>query len=164
MQLIKIDKATRDGLNRRRMRKASYTDPKYVRGYDVDLNDMAELARKFRKERLSGPEENRLLDHVLTIMAIVLEHPKIQRLGDTELDECTDAMFMDAWNSLGYLKDGSDPYSYVYRSAYMAAWKWFKKRVKTKERDEAIQLHIESCWNEWEDVVSDHKTKVPLYE
>lgn len=144
-------------VSRKRMRDIRYFNPEYVRGYDLDCIDFMELAGKFNDRSLNAQEERRLTDHVLTMVSIVTSNPKVNYF-DGEFGDLTDAMFMDCWAALKNLKPGISPYSYMYRVAYMAAWHHFKKTVKAKAKAEAIEKHLQECFDEWEAESRDPKT------
>ena len=137
---------------RKRNRNLSYTDPEYIRGYDLDGADFALLVDKFNAGALTRPEENRLLDHVLTVMRIVSENPEINPKGD-ELSELVDFAFPDAWGSLRYIKDGKSPYSYVYRTTFNAYKRFYTRRQLARQKTEAIAGHIEECMREYTECI-----------
>ena len=64
-------------VDRKRSNSIRHDDPSFVRGYDLDMDDFTVLVAKYNAEQLSRPEENRLLDYVMTMLNIVLENPKI---------------------------------------------------------------------------------------
>lgn len=147
-------------VDRKRMKDIRYSDPDYVRGYDIDVVDFAELAQKFQNGNLGMAEERRLADHVLTMISIVTSNPKVSYF-DGEFGDLTDAMFVDCWAAVGKLKPGVSPYSYMYRVGYMAAWHHFKKTVKSKKKAEAIEKHLQECFDEWAAEARD--PKVPAH-
>lgn len=147
-------------VERKRNRKISYTSPDYIRGYDLDLDDFQILVAEFNRRRLDRAEEMRLLDHVLTVMEIVLENPKINPHPE-EVDALTDAMFVDAWGALRYVKPGYVPYSYVYRSAFTAACRFFKRKISERRKEEAIEDHLAEVFGEYMGEISDHRKRCP---
>ena len=154
MQLIKWTP-----VGRKRNKTIRYTDPEYIRGYDIDIVDFSELVDKYNENKLTSTEENRLLDHVLTMIQIVTENPDINpRPG--ELDELTDVMFMDAWGALRYIKPKKNPYSYIYRSAYTGACtRYYKKKITERTKSEAIERHCREVFDQYNDSISDHKVR-----
>lgn len=145
-------------VDRKRRNDLSYDNPEYVLGFDLDMDDLTKLVTTYNKCQLSRPEEDRLLNHVKTIISIVLFNPKINPSSD-EFDELTDAMFLDCWNALHYIKENAKPYSYLYRAGYTCACRYFKTKIQKRQREEAIQEHI---WEQFElyiDSVSDHKVR-----
>ena len=107
-------------VNRKRSNGIPYWREDYVLGYDLDMEDFAALTKTFNERALTHPEESRLHNHVLTMLNIVLENPKLTYTKQ-EVPELADAMYMDGWGALRYIKDGRRPYSYVYRSMFTAA-------------------------------------------
>lgn len=145
-------------IDRKRLKDIRFTDPGYVRGYDLDKTDLTLLVTKYNQSELSRHEENRLMDHVLTLMQIVTENPRINpRPG--ELDELTDQMFLDMWNALHYIKENANPYSYLYRAGYTCACRFFKKRITDRMKEEAIRQHTEEEFLLYKDSISDHKVR-----
>ena len=136
-------------VERKRNRKISYTSPDFIRGYDIDGPDFADLVTKFNTNSLKGAEETRLGDYVLTMISIVLEHPKISCYSELEKESLTDDMFLAGWRSLKYVKPGVSPYSYLYRSIYMGAWRHFQDWMKDKRKAEAIEQHLAECADEY---------------
>ena len=145
-------------VNRKRMR-LPYDDPEFVVGYDLDMNDFTALTTSYNSRNLTTEEENRLHRYVMTMMNIVLEHPKINPSAN-EIDDLTDIMYMDGWNALHYIKPGKKPDSYIYRSMYTAACtKYFKKKITERSKADAIEEHCQEIYTEWLDEVSDHKVR-----
>ena len=154
MQLIKWTP-----VGRKRNKTIRSTDPEYIRGYDVDIVDFSELVDKYNENNLTSTEENRLLDHVLTMIQIVTENPDINpRPG--ELDELTDVMFMDCWNALHYIKPKTNPYPYIYRAGFTGACtRYFKKKITERLKAEAIEKHCREVFDLYNDSVIDHKVR-----
>lgn len=146
-------------VSRKRSNDISHDDPSYVRGYDLDMKDFTELVGKYNARTLTYLEECRLGDYVLTMMNMVLENPKIRPKGNEEMDGITDAMFVDGWNSLHYIKEGRKPYSYVYRSMYTAACRFYKKRISDRKKQEALDEYVEDTYAEYRESVGDGKVR-----
>lgn len=145
-------------VDRKRRKDIRFTDPEYVLGYDIDMEDMTELVTKFNAHDLSPVEENRLTNHVLTLMQIVTENPRINpRPG--EMDELTDAMFIDCWNSMKYIKPNAKPYSYMYRAGYTCACRFFKTKITKRLREEELQSWIDDEYAQYMDDAIDHKVR-----
>lgn len=153
MELLRWSK-----VDRKRRNDLSYDDPEYVLGFDLDMDDLTKLVTTYNKSQLSRPEEDRLLNHVKTIISIVLFNPKINPSSD-EFDELTDAMFLDCWNALHYIKENAKPYSYLYRAGYTCACRYFKTKIQKRQREEAINQHIWDQFQQYIDSVSDHKVR-----
>ena len=145
-------------VDRKRRNDISYDDPEYVLGFDLDMDDLTKLVTTYNKCQLSRPEEDRLLNHVKTIISIVLFNPKINP-STSEFDELTDAMFLDIWNALHYIKENTKPYSYLYRAGYTCACRYFKTKIQKRQREDAINQHIYEQFQQYIDSVSDHKVR-----
>lgn len=152
-----MDKLRWKPINRKRSNKLKYNDPEYNRGYDLDMEDFTALVVKYNANSLNYIEECRLGDHVMTMMNIVLENPKINPRSPEELDKITDDMFMSGWNSLHYIKDGKKPYSYVYRCMYTAACKYYTKVVKDRKKQEEIDEWVTEAYLEYRDSIRSGK-------
>lgn len=153
MELLRWSK-----VDRKRRNDISYDDPEYVLGFDLDMDDLTKLVTTYNKCQLSRPEEDRLLNHVKTIISIVLFNPKINP-STSEFDELTDSMFLDIWNALHYIKENAKPYSYLYRAGYTCACRYFKTKIQKRQREEAINQHIWEQFEQYIDSVSDHKVR-----
>lgn len=145
-------------VDRKRQNNIHFDDSNYVLGYDLDMEDFTALVTAYNQRTLLNNEENRLYDHIRTMINIVLENPKIQPSKD-EIPDIIDCMFMDGWGSMKYIKDGRKPYSYVYRSMFTAACRYYKNKQRKREREDAIETHIQEVFNEWFDSVTDHKVR-----
>lgn len=145
-------------VNRKRCNGIPYWREDYVLGYDLDMLDFTELTKAFNERELSHPEEGRLHNHVLTMINIVLENPKLS-YNKQEVADLADAMYMDGWGALRYIKDGRKPYSYVYRSMYTAACRFFKRKIANRAKEEAIAEHISEVYEDFMDSISDHKVR-----
>lgn len=153
MELLRWSK-----VDRKRRNDLSYDDPEYVLGFDLDMADLTKLVTTYNKCQLSRPEEDRLLNHVKTIISIVLFNPKINPSSD-EFDDLTDAMFLDCWNALHYIKENAKPYSYLYRAGYTCACRFFKTKIQKRQREEAINEHLWDQFQQYIDSVTDHKVR-----
>ena len=143
-------------IDRKRQKDISYQSPEFNKGYDLDMEDFTSLVGKYNAKSLTNAEENRLYTYVMTMMNIVLEHPKVNPTK-SEMDDLTDLMFMDGWNSLHYIKEGDKPYSYVYRSMYIAVCKFYKKAIKERERKEQLDSWIDDVYAEYKESIGTGK-------
>ena len=150
-------------VKRKRSNDFKYTDAEFVRGYDIDMPDFTELVTKYNTSGLLPKEENRLSDYVLTLMQIVTENPKINPQPD-ELSDLADAMFMDIWNALHYIKPNTKPYSYLYRAGYTCACRFFKKKITERQKAEEINAHVTEEFVLYHDSVTDHKVRTSNYD
>ena len=99
---------------------------------------------------------------MLTLMQIVTENPKINPRPD-ELSDLVDAMFLDVWNALHYIKENTKPYSYLYRAGYTCACRFFKRKISERVKEAEINAHIEEQFLLYNDAVSDHKVRTENY-
>lgn len=144
-------------VQRKRNKKAKYTDADYVKGYDLDISDFTELVVKYNQNSLKPNEESRLYDHIRTVINIVLENPKMNPKTSEERDSLTDAMFLAMWGSMKYIKGGANPYSYIYRCGFTSGSTFYKRLYKQREKATAIQEHIDDCYTEYMDSISDRR-------
>lgn len=150
-------------VKRKRSNDFKYTDAEFVRGYDIDMPDFTALVTKYNTSVLLPKEENRLSDYVLTLMQIVTENPKINPQPD-ELSDLADAMFLDIWNALHYIKPNTKPYSYLYRAGYTCACRFFKKKITERQKAEEINEHVTEEFVLYHDSVIDHKVRTSNYD
>ena len=150
-------------VNRKRSNDFKYTDAEFVRGYDIDMPDFTELVTKYNTSVLLPKEEKRLSDYVLTLMQIVTENPKINPQPD-EISDLADAMFLDIWNALHYIKPNTKPYSYLYRAGYTCACRFFKKKITERQKAEEINAHVTEEYVLYHDSVTDHKVRTNNYD
>lgn len=150
-------------VKRKRSNDFKYTDAEFVRGYDIDMPDFTALVTKYNTSVLLPKEENRLSDYVLTLMQIVTENPKINPQPD-ELSDLADAMFLDIWNALHYIKPNTKPYSYLYRAGYTCACRFFKKKISERQKAEEINEHVTEEFVLYHDSVIDHKVRTSNYD
>ena len=148
-------------VDRKRSREIPYDHEDFVRGYDLDMKDFTALVEMFNQRPLSAEEETRLYDWIRTMCNIVFENPKINCRNTGEKEACADAMFIDMWSSLKYIKNGASPYSYIYRSGYTAACRYFKKKISDRKKEEAIAEHLQECYIEYLDATNDRKRGCP---
>lgn len=157
MELIKWKQ-----VDRKRRRGISYQDPEYIRGYDIDTQDFGSLVDRFNRGPLTGPEEKRLYDYALTIVAIVLENPKVS-FKKGEFDGLTDQMFFDVWRSFKYIKPGSNPFNYTYRAGFTAVQTYFSRKIKERLKEAVIQEHIFDVMEEFYSETNAGKTDCAVY-
>jgi len=142
-------------VDRKRSREIPYDHKDFVLGYDIDAKDFTALVETFNQRPLLAAEEARLYDYIRTMMNIVFENPKINCRNTKEREDCADSMFVDMWASLTYIKNGASPYSYIYRSGYTAACRYFKKKITDRKKREAIDQHLWECAEDYKSDVSD---------
>lgn len=144
-------------ISRKRSNLIPHDSPDFNRGYDLDMADFTALVGKYNDKTLTHTEEERLYLYVMTMINIVLENPKLNPTK-VEMDALTDAMFLDGWNALHYIKDGRKPYSYIYRSMYTAACRYYKKVIKDREKKEQLNQWIDDAYAEYMESVGTGKT------
>jgi DNA-directed RNA polymerase specialized sigma24 family protein len=96
-------------------------------------------------------------------MQIVTENPKINPQPD-EISDLADAMFLDIWNALHYIKPNTKPYSYLYRAGYTCACRFFKKKITERQKAEEINAHVTEEYVLYHDSVTDHKVRTNNYD
>ena len=67
----------------------------------------------------------------------------------------TDFIFPDIWGSFRYIKAGANPFSYIYRSGYTAACRFFKKKIIERNKSAEINEHLAECLSEYREDSSD---------
>lgn len=147
-------------VERKRNKKIRHTDKDFVWYYDIDLEDLSELVSKYNRMSITDPENDRLLKYVLTMMNIVFEHPNVNPRSLDEKEALADHVFMKSWGSLKYIKDGANPYSYLYRSGYTAVGEYYNNLYRTRRKEEAINQHLQQCYDDYMEEFDDHKTPV----
>jgi len=133
--------------HRKRNIHAAYTDPDYVQGYDIDLQDFAQLVNKLRNNlRLTSQENDRYGIYILSIVECVLEGPKWRAKTHDEKFEMRDQMYYEMLFGLPHFDPSKGSiYSYAYRIAYVAAVHYFKEINNKRKKDTAIEDH---CYEE----------------
>ena len=144
-------------ISRKRSNLIPHDSPDFNRGYDLDMADFTALVGKYNDKTLTHTEEERLYLYVMTMINIVLENPKLNPTK-VEMDALTDAMFLDGWNALHYIKDGRKPYSYIYRSMYTAACRYYIKVIKDREKKEQLNQWKDDAYAEYMESVGTGKT------
>lgn len=145
-------------VDRKRRNDIQYSAPEYVVGYDLDMDDFSALVDKYNTEEITESEKNRLHIYVLTMLQIVTENPKINPKPG-EIEDLVDAMYLDAWNALHYIKKGVKPYSYIYRAAYTSACRFYKQRITNRNKELAILSHLMEEFNDYKESISDHRVR-----
>ena len=151
-------------VERKREKKISHTDENFVWGYDLDLDDLSLLISRHNGMSISEAESDRLYRYVMTMINIVFENPKVNPRSVEEKEAIADHMFMKVWGALKYIKDGSNPYSYLYRSGFTAVGEYYNGLFRERRKEDAIQEHLQTCYDEYMSEFADHKTPVPFPE
>lgn len=145
-------------VERKRNKNAKWDSPDFVWGYDLDVNDMAELIQKHNGNTITEEETARLYDHVRTLISIVCEHRDINPTSKAEKEAIADDMFLDMWGAFRRITPDRKPYSYLYRCGFTAGKRWYTKLYKSREKEKAIQEHLESVYAEYVAECSTGKT------
>lgn len=151
MELIKWRHVTR-----KRSKSLKWTDSDFVRGYDVDVPDMTELVKKFNSETLGYNEQERLGTYVLTILNIVLEYKKVN-IPIALKDMATDKVFVSMWNSIKYIKEGRNPFTYMYTCGVNSMRHFVTDYNKFCRKTRKISEHLKDCLDEFVSETSSHK-------
>lgn len=136
-------------VERKRNKNASYGSPDFVRGYDLDVEDMHRLILKFNGGSLDVAEQGRLMDHVLTLINIVFEHRDFSPTSLSEKEAVADGMFIDIWGAFKHITPERKPYSYLYRCGFTAGKRYYAKLYREREKQAAIREHLDSCYEEY---------------
>lgn len=145
---------------RPRDRQLQYTDPSFILGYDVDLNDFTHLIRKQQHFfRLSESENERYFLWILTMLAVMLEGPRMKKKTRVEKNQICEHVYpILAKNLIKFdTTRGKSIFSYCYKAAYLESLKFFHARDRAKKHDRAIQDHLDSCVEEYMSEISDCK-------
>lgn len=145
---------------RPRDRHLQYTDPKFILGYDVDLTDFTELIRKKKESRqLSEFENHRCFLYILTMLAVMLEGPRMKKKTRVEKNQICEHVYPILAENLVKFDTtrGKSIFSYCYKAAYLESLKFFHSRDRAKRHDQSIQNHLDSCVEEYMSEISDCK-------
>lgn len=143
--------------NRKRDLHIKYSDPKFCKYYDIDIEDFEELILKRKAgERLTDAENDRYGMYALAICYIVTEGPKFRNKPRWEKQQIIDQQIFELLQAI----QGFDPtkgkiYSYAYRIAYTAACHYYTNTQDQWKKDKRITEH---CERELEDYYSEYST------
>jgi len=131
-------------VKRKRSRSLHYTDKDFVRGYDVDVRDIVNLSKKVAQDTLTYSERERLGVHIITIVNIVFENPKI-RIIDRDIKlQAAERSFIAMWKSLDKLSE-RNAFSYLYTVGFNAWKKFARASIAKRRKNDAICTHINEC-------------------
>lgn len=145
---------------RPRDRQLQYTDPSFILGYDVDLSDFTDLIRKKQQFfRLSEFENQRYFLWILTMLAVMLEGPRMKKKTRLEKNQICEHVYPILAENLVKFDTtrGKSIFSYCYKAAYLESLKFFHFRDRAKRHDQSIQNHLDSCVEEYMSEISDCK-------
>lgn len=131
-------------VQRKRSKILHYTDSDFVQGYDVDVRDIVNLSKKVSPDTLTYSERERLGVHIITIVNIVFENPKI-RIIDRDIKlQAAERSFIAMWKSLDKLSE-RNAFSYLYTVGFNAWKKFARASIAKRRKNDAICAHINEC-------------------
>ena len=138
--IIMSSKVTFKKVNRKRIKKISYTDPEYVSGYDVDLVDFEELNNKrINNIPLTVNEDKRYGIYILTMVEIVMEGPKFRNKVSIERQEVKDQSAFELTIALmSYNPERGSIFSFSYFCAYVGAIHYYTSKAKLNKKEQII--------------------------
>ena len=137
---------------RRRKLSISFSDPDFVKYYDLDSEDLRNLVIKLKNgEVLTGQENDRYGVHILTLCRMVLAHQKFRNAPMPVKSAIVDEMYFELLSKLHKFdpSHGSSVFSYAYRIGYTAGIHYFKREERTKRHDLIIADHCKECINDY---------------
>lgn len=140
-------------INRKRETNISYSDPRYVKYYDLDIEDFKNLVIKLHNNNiLSPPENDRYGVYLYTICYIVLEGPKFKRKLASERAELIEAALYELLLNLSNFDPNKGKiYSYAYRIAYTSMCHFYTNKIKQEKREKLIQEHCNEEYQIYKD-------------
>lgn len=148
-------------VDRKRLIHISYTDPEYVKYYDLDLDDFQGLVMKLKKgDPLTDAENDRYGIYIITVCIIVQEGPKFKNKPVWEREEMIEQQYMEMLSGITTFNPVKGKiYSYAYRIGYTAACHYYTDKIEEAKKQEAIMEHCkEELWDYLEEF-NDHKTR-----
>ena len=145
---------------RKRIIDIKYNDENYVPGYDIDVNDFADLVCKLKKKiHLSSIEDKRYGEYIMAIIETVIESPKFKSNDRNVKFELRDQMAYELCTGiLSFNPDKkSSIFSYAYRIAYVAGCHYFTNRTNDKAKQKAITEHCLEEMQEYIESITNHK-------
>ena len=144
---------------RKRLLDIRYTDPRFIKFYDLDRDDFRDLCILLSNGNVLTTEQNdRYGMHILTICRIVLDHVKFRNRSRSERDGLFEAMYTRLLQKLPrFTESQGRVFSFAYKAAYTAGLRWFRDTVAKKRREQTIQEHLDQCWEEYQSEVSPRK-------
>ena len=131
-------------VKRKRSKILQYTDNEFVQGYDVDIQDIVNLSKKVEQDALTYSERERLGVHIITIVNIVFENPKI-RIIDRDIKlQAAERSFIAMWKSLDKISE-RNAFSYLYTVGFNAWKKFTRASIAKRRKNDAICTHVNEC-------------------
>lgn len=131
-------------VNRKRSKCLRYTDNEFVQGYDVDVLDIVNLSKKVAQDTLTYSERERLGVHIITIVNIVFENPKIRIIDRDIKQQAAERSFIAMWKSLDKISE-INAFSYLYTVGFNAWKKFARASIAKRRKNDAICTHINEC-------------------
>ncbi len=148
-------------VDRKRHSSISYSDPDFVKYYDIDLDDFEYLVNKLKNnERLTEAENDRYGVYIVTMCIIVQQGPKFKNKPVNEREEMIEQQYFELLTGITTFDPNKGRlYSYAYRIAYVAAVHYYTDMKEEKERQEAITDHCYEELNDYLEQFKDHKVR-----
>ena len=144
-------------VKRKRSKILQYTDNEFVQGYDVDIQDIVNLSKKVAQDTLTYSERERLGVHIITIVNIVFENPKI-RIIDCDIKlQAAERSFIAMWKSLDKISE-RNAFSYLYTVGFNAWKKFTRASIAKRRKNDAICTHVNECIDLYINECSSEKT------
>ena len=152
---------------RKRRIDVSYTDPGFVKFYDIDNDDFEYIVGKVKvKQPLTNEEDRRYGDYMMTLMEIVVESPKFKGKTRDEKYEMRDQAYYELCTGLPCFNPGrgSRLFSYAYRICYVAYVHYFTMKKHELEKQDAITKHCLEELDDYRETITDHKVRTINHE
>lgn len=144
-------------VKRKRSKSLHYTDNEFVQGYDVDVLDIMNLSKKVAQNTLTYSERERLGVHIITIVNIVFENPKIRIIDRDIMQQAAERSFIAMWKSLDKISE-KNVFSYLYTVGFNAWKKFARASIAKRRKNDAICTHINECTELYVNECSSGKT------
>ena len=144
-------------VKRKRSKILQYTDNEFVQGYDVDIQDIVNLSKKVEQDALTYSERERLGVHIITIVNIVFENPKIRIIDRDIKQQAAERSFIAMWKSLDKISE-RNAFSYLYTVGFNAWKKFVRSSISKRRKNDAICTHVNECINLYINECSSGKT------
>lgn len=131
-------------VKRKRSKSLRYTDSEFVQGYDVDVHDIVNLSKKVEPDTLTYSERERLGVHIITIVNIVFENPKIRIIDRDIKQQAAERSFIAMWKSLDKISE-RNAFSYLYTVGFNAWKKFTRASIAKRRKNDVICAHINEC-------------------
>lgn len=131
-------------VKRKRSKSLRYTDREFVQGYDVDVHDIVNLSKKVEPDTLTYSERERLGVHIITIVNIVFENPKIRIIDRDIKQQAAERSFIAMWKSLDKISE-RNAFSYLYTVGFNSWKKFTRASIAKRRKNDAICTHIKEC-------------------